>query len=146
MNYFGPELHQYMHAGDSTLHTVDGELVSQSFQNVFGGHDYYALDGSSLGSTHANIFGGHDHFGPDGQLTRTEIPNIFGGLDAYEGGLTEGHRSSWSVPNVFGGHDTYSGSELLRTSVPGVDGFVTVLDHHDPLMHIHDYTVPKLDL
>lgn len=142
-------------------HTAGEATISESFDNIFNGHDTF-INGKNVCSTSPNIQHGYDIYGPNGGMTGYSMANILGGQDFYD---SHGARVAYSQDNIADGHDLYddhsnliassshniAGAEdvyhngqLVSTSLPSVAGIDTVINYDDPLAHIGSYVMPPL--
>lgn len=133
-------LWQTNEVGDIEVHHAEGEAVSMSIKNVFGGNDYFH-DGQLAVRTAPNIQGGQDLV-EDGRTVLHSEPNVHGGDDYYH----QGQHVGSAIPNAHGGLDMYSNGDLTASSMPLNDGFSIVMEHSDPLLHIDDYHIGELHL
>ncbi|HYD16457.1 MAG TPA: hypothetical protein VEB03_00470 [Candidatus Nanoarchaeia archaeon] len=144
-NHFADH-HQFVHNGDITHHSVNGEHVSTAFKNTFGGHDYFDNHNHMFESTTKNVFGGKDVM-HNGQLQERSMPNVHGGHDVYDGNM---QLKVSTLKNVHGGHDALSHGKLVSTSIPTGHGTSSVFHwgagNTDPLAHVGEYVMSKLVL
>jgi hypothetical protein len=136
------DFHTHTTAGDMHNHFVNGEHVSTSFKNVFGGHDVYDPHMHMKFQTRENIFGEHDVY-KGGQLVGHELKHPGGGTDFYDKNM---HYEGGVRPNAHHSHDVVgSDGHLMASGIHGIHG-TTVLKYPDPLAHVQHYEMPKLIL
>lgn len=134
--------------------------IFQSFDNVFGGHDFQIDDQHY--HTEENIFGGENIY-DNGQLVGSTKENIFGGFDIVDGQhqkIASTQENVFNGENVFDvdgqqlgkvGHENYgeSFSDMSNsmTHYPMDHSNVdTILGYQDPLAHLGDFVLPMLIL
>lgn len=140
---FSGDIYHHQDIGDTTQHTVNGELVSTSMDNILGGHDYYNHDGNATGHTEHNPQGGLDYIDNNGNLLMKTIPNGHGGHDTYD---NHEQLISHTEHNVHGGNDVYVDGHLASSGIPMGHGYTSVMQYNDPLAHVGEYAMPGLDL
>jgi hypothetical protein len=133
------DTHQIVHHGDITDHFVNGDHVSTGFKGVFHSREYFTDQGQHETAI-KNVFGGKDVC-RDGKLHERTVPDGRGGDDIYDGMM---QMKGSLHPNVHGGHDLVAHGNVVESSIPGGHGVSTVLNFHDPLMNLSEYTVAKL--
>jgi len=133
------DTHQVVHHGDVTDHFVNGDHVSTGFKGIFNSREYFTDQGHHETAI-KNPFGGNDVY-RDGKLYERSIPDGHGGDHIYDGMM---QLKGALHPNVHGGHDLHVNGNVVESAIPSGHGFSTVLNFHDPLMNLSEYTMAKL--
>ena len=130
-------VHSFYDHGNVSDHFVDGHLSSIGIKGLFGSKAYFDHEGHYLGRTEPNVFGGKSTF-HDGNLVDYTVPFKNVVLHPMHTELTS------SVIKGLDGHDIHH-ADGSSTHVANLsDGFTSVMNFTDPLLHIAAYKIPPI--